>query len=81
MPDPPPLRPTADFNWTAVSWGGPDEPPPNQCSYCDAPIPEGAVALLLWNPESWCATFCNACQTRYWGLQGLDDGATNEADP
>lgn len=68
------LRPAAGFDWTAVSWGGPDEPQTETCSYCDAPLgePEAAdyeVPLMMWNREGGCAQFCIACQRRWWGVQ------------
>ena len=63
------LRPSADFDWSAVSWGGPDEPAAEACSYCDAEIPEEDVPLILWNDAGWCARFCDACQRRWWGMQ------------
>ncbi len=70
------LTPRPGFNWQAVSWGGPDEPAAEDCSYCDAPIPDDSVPLILWNNASWCARFCEACQERWWGmtrLESLDD--------
>jgi hypothetical protein len=62
------LAPRHGFNWQAVSWGGPDEPVAEECSYCDAPIPDDGVPLILWNEEGWCARFCDACQERWWGM-------------
>lgn len=67
------LTPTGDFNWMAVSWGGPDEVPAETCSYCDAAMGEEEVPLILWNREGWAARFCTACQGRYWGLRTIDD--------
>jgi hypothetical protein len=63
----PQINPRTAFNWTAVSWGGPDEPASEVCSYCDAPIGEDDIPLTLWNKDGWCARFCEACQVRYWG--------------
>jgi hypothetical protein len=40
------LRPRPRFPWGAVSWGGPDEPPADDCSLCDAPIAEDDVPLV-----------------------------------
>ncbi len=63
------LRPAPGFDWTAVSWGGPDERVSDACSYCDAPIPDEDMPLILWNADGWCARFCEACQERWWGVQ------------
>jgi hypothetical protein len=62
------LRPRPRFPWDAVSWGGPDEPPADDCSLCDAPIAEDDVPLIIWTEDAWCARFCDACQRRWWGL-------------
>ena len=62
------LKPRPGFDWMRVSWGGPDEPCATTCSYCEAPLGEDDVPLMLWNERSWCAAFCTACQRRYWGL-------------
>ena len=62
------LRPAPGFDWTAVSWGGPDEPRTDRCSLCEAILEEESVPLILWNEDSWCAEFCGACQRRWWGL-------------
>jgi hypothetical protein len=62
------LSPRPGFNWTAVSWGGPDEPRTDKCSYCDAPLSEDEVPLILWNNDGWAAEFCEACQRKWWGL-------------
>ena len=32
------MVPAHGFDWTLVSWGGPDEPAADSCSYCDADI-------------------------------------------
>ena len=63
------LAPRRGFDWTAVSWGGPDEPAAETCSLCDAPIPDDDVTLILWTPGGWCARFCAACQARWWGCE------------
>jgi hypothetical protein len=65
----PSLFPAEGFIWQAVSWGGPDERVSDICSYCDAPIADDDVPLILWNDVGWCARFCDACQRRWWGLQ------------
>jgi hypothetical protein len=65
------LRPAAGFDWTAVSWGGPDEPVSETCSYCDAALPEDGVPLMMWTPQGWCAQFCDACQRRWWHVHSV----------
>jgi hypothetical protein len=58
------------FDWTAVSWGGPDQPAATECAVCDAPLPEDDVPLILWSRNGWSARFCAACQQRFWGTSG-----------
>lgn len=53
--------------------GGPDEPPAEDCSYCDAPLgneddPDYEIPLILWRAGGWCARFCIDCQRRWWGM-------------
>jgi hypothetical protein len=66
------LRPAAGFRWEAVSWGGPDEPVSDDCSYCGDAIGEDDIPLRLWTQDGWGAAFCDACQTRWWGLESFD---------
>ena len=63
------MVPASEFDWTLVSWGGPDEPPAEDCSYCDAPIPDESVPLMIFNPEGWCARFCDKCQRLWWRVE------------
>jgi hypothetical protein len=63
------LQPSPDFDWRRVSWGAPDEPASDDCSYCDLEIDEEEMPLIMWNAEGWCARFCEACQRKYWGMQ------------
>ncbi|HTI78930.1 MAG TPA: hypothetical protein VL614_00615 [Acetobacteraceae bacterium] len=63
------LRPRQGFNWTAVSWGGPDEPMATTCSYCDAELDDDFVPLIIWNKDSWAAQFCEACCRTWWGME------------
>jgi hypothetical protein len=63
------LHTTPDFDWTAVSWGGPDEVVAEECSYCDAPLREDDLALIMFTDNGWCARFCEACQVKYWGFE------------
>ncbi len=72
------LHTSPDFNWLRVSWGGPDQPQAEHCSYCDSPIGEDDVPLILWNKDGWAARFCDACQTRYWGLRHIPDEADDD---
>jgi hypothetical protein len=60
--------PRPGFNWMAVSWGGPDEPIAEACSYCDALLDDEDVPLILWNNQGWSARFCDDCQRRWWGM-------------
>jgi len=62
------VRPSPGFNWSAVSWGGPDQSRSDQCSYCDAPFRDDEIPLMMWNRDKWCAEFCEACQEAWWGL-------------
>ncbi len=66
------LRPAREFDWMRVSWGGPDEPRTETCSYCDAPLDDESVPLIMWNQDGWTAEFCDACQIRYWGAEPIE---------
>jgi hypothetical protein len=66
------LAPRPGFNWQAVSWGGPTEPVADDCSYCDEPIPEDGMPLILWNKDGWCARFCTICQAKWWGIKKFE---------
>jgi hypothetical protein len=73
MTDPKPLlTPGAEWDWSAVSWGAPDELPTETCSYCDQPLGEEEMPLILWNDDHWCAQFCEACQHKHWGFEIFD---------
>jgi hypothetical protein len=63
-----PLAPREGFDWMAVSWGGPSEPITRTCSYCEANIDEDDVPMIMWTNQGFCARFCVACQSRWWGL-------------
>ena len=60
------LMPKPGFNWMAVSWGGPDEVCSDQCSLCDAVIPDDAVPMIMTSESGWTAQFCNACVLAWW---------------
>ena len=61
------LMPAPGFNWLQVGWGGPDEIRTSKCSYCDQPLAEEIVPLLVMREDGWVAEFCEACQRRWWG--------------
>jgi hypothetical protein len=63
------LKPAEGFNWTAVSWGGPDERVAEACSYCDAPLHDEEIPLILYNDLGWAARFCEACCRKWWGFR------------
>lgn len=73
------LEPRPGFDWAAVSWGEPDEPPTETCSYCVAPLgdpdePDYEVPLILWTRAGGCARFCINCQRQWWGLSDKAEG-------
>lgn len=68
------LRPKPGFDPALINWGGPDEPVTEQCSYCDAELPDPEspdydIPLIVWHPDGWCARFCAACMTRWFGFE------------
>jgi hypothetical protein len=63
------IRPSVDFEWSAVGWGAPDQARADTCSYCDAPVGEHDCLLMLFNDLGWCAQFCDPCAERYFGMQ------------
>jgi hypothetical protein len=63
------LSPGTNLNWTAVSWGAPDQRRTDSCSYCGKPLSEDEIPLILWNDDGWCAEFCEACQRTHWGME------------
>lgn len=63
------LQPLPGFDWTRVKWGGPYEAQSDDCSYCGAAIPEDDVPLRLWSKGGFAAVFCDACMTKWWGMQ------------
>ena len=68
------LRPLPGFDWNLVAWGAPDQPRTEICNYCDAPLRDDEIPLILGNGEGWIAEFCEACQRTHWGfsIDGLD---------
>ena len=62
------LRPLPGFNWMLVKWGGPDELVDENCSYCDQPIGEDEVPLMIWK-DGWAAQFCTHCQEVWFGFR------------
>ena len=76
------MRPRSGFDWLRVSWGAPEEPPAEACSYCDALLDvDAGVPLILWNADGWCAQFCDDCQRIWWGLEDAQTfDVVNEID-
>lgn len=62
------IEPRRDFDWKRVTWGAPDAPVSETCSYCGQTIPEDHVPLRIWNDEGWTAQFCDPCMTQHWGF-------------
>lgn len=62
------FQPRAGFDWSRVTWGAPDAPQSDDCSYCGAVIPEDDVPLRLWSESGWAAQFCDACMVVWWGF-------------
>ena len=65
------MRPNARFNWMQVSWGAPDQIRTETCSYCDAPIDDESVPLIIWRADGWVGEFCEECQRQWWGMQSF----------
>ena len=42
------IEPRRDFDWKRVTWGAPDAPVSETCSYCGQTIPEDHVLLLAF---------------------------------
>jgi hypothetical protein len=59
------LRFREGFNPAQLNWGGPDEPQSDSCSCCDAPIPEDAVPLRIWNKDGWAIVLCDECVAKW----------------
>lgn len=74
------LKPKNGFNWMAVSWGGPEEVVSEECSYCEAPIPENSCPLIMYNHDGWTARFCRACQESWWGMKTFDPPEDDDDD-
>jgi hypothetical protein len=62
------LRPKDGFVWMKIQWGAPDQVRTVFCSYCDQPLDDESVPLILWREDGWCAEFCDACQRDWWGV-------------
>jgi hypothetical protein len=62
------LQPRAGFEWSLISWGAPDQTQTLICSYCEAPLDDDSVPLMLFNQDGWAAEFCAACQAKWWGI-------------
>jgi hypothetical protein len=59
------LRFRPGFEPQLLNWGGPDEPQSDECSYCDAPIPEEAVPLRMWRGDGWAIVLCDDCVQKW----------------
>jgi hypothetical protein len=68
----PSLRPRPGFRWEQITWGAPDDPRSEHCSYCGDAIPEESVPLILGTADGWMAQFCDHCQATWWGAQDFD---------
>lgn len=47
--------------WSLIQWGSPDQRVAEECSICDAPLPDESVPIRLFNGEGWGAAFCDTC--------------------
>jgi hypothetical protein len=65
------LQARPGFDWNLVNWGAPDELVTDECSVCEASIPEDSVPLRLWNNEGWAAVFCDGCPEAIFGVRTL----------
>lgn len=68
------IKPREGFDWDLVTWGQPDEPASDNCSYCGRVIPEESVPLMLFSDDGHCARFCDGCQRKWWGMRGMGNG-------
>lgn len=66
------IRPNPGFDWNMISWGGPDETPSGDCSYCEDAIPDDCAPLTMWNSAGWAAQFCDHCAAAWFGLHASD---------
>ena len=57
------------FDWSHVTWGRPDSVVSPLCSYCSASFREDDVPLWLFAEDGHAAKFCDACQSRWFGLE------------
>ena len=74
------LAPLPGFDWTKVSWGGPDETQSLQCSYCGDELSDDEVALILSTETGWVAKFCTFCQMTHWGFQIYEEPPFDDGD-
>ena len=66
----PKLFPKAGFVWMKIQWDAPDEIRTSFCSYCDRPLDEDSVPLIIWREDGWCAEFCDDCERDWFGFRG-----------
>src|SRR5882672_3190728 len=75
------IAPRPGFDWTAVNWGGPDEPRTAHCSYCGDALDPNGVPLIMWTKSGWCAEFCDHCIATWWGGQSFDEARPPRHEP
>ena len=59
------MRLKLNLDSLSVNWEGPDQTPGDRCSFCDAPIGEDDVPVVMWSSEGWTARFCDACVAKH----------------
>jgi len=68
------LEPREGFEWSRVRWAAPNARRTDKCSYCGGALPvDYEAGFWLFSRKGYCATFCKACQTRWWGLECFDE--------
>jgi hypothetical protein len=60
-----PLRFRQGFEPSLLNWGGPDEPQSEDCSLCDAAIPDHDVPLRMWRSDGWAIVLCDRCVEKW----------------
>lgn len=72
------LRAKPGFDWTRVTWGGPEDVRTRECSYCGKPFPDEEddtdfMPLILWKANGAAAEFCEMCQSVWFGMESFRD--------
>ena len=75
-----PISPLPGFNWMAVSWGGPNQVRTDKCSYCDTPLDDDEVPLILLRDAAGSPSFAaNANSTGgAFGMTQMSEVETGE---